>query len=152
MTPQATASLPLVKGALKDALKLRSGLSGVQVSWGTPTEMMPELIHLGDASGDQEAVSLGQRHREENYTLTVTCDVLRNDGDQEKATRRAYALAAELEDELRDNADLGLVQSGDLVLLIIQVAGPFALQEQAFEDSGVREATLEVTLSIKSRI
>lgn len=152
MTVLATASLPLVKGALRDALKLRAGLSGVQVSWGVPGEPMPELILIGDASGDQGAVSLGQRHREENYNLTVHADVLRNDGDQEKATRRVYGIAAEIENELRSNADLGLVQAGSFTLLILQVAGPFALQEIGFEDQGIREALLEITVSVKSRI
>lgn len=152
MTVLATASLPLVKGGLRDALKLRAGLSGVQVSWGTPGEPMAELILIGDAAGDQQVKTMGQRHREENYTLTVHADVLRQDGDQEKATRRVYALAAEIENEIRTNTDLGLVQAGSFSLLILQIAGPFSLQEIAFEESGVREAYLEISISVKSRI
>lgn len=141
----ATSTVPTLKANLMTRLLARTGLTGVQVSYGIPLpDPQPEFIWLGDVDGDQYFAALGHRAREEDYTLTVTVDVLRRDSDQQSATERAYAIAAEIENELRDDPTVnGAVRTAE-------IKGRMRLSER--HDDQAREAMLELSIYCQHRI
>ena len=137
----ATSTIPALKAALLSLLQARAGLSGVQVTYGMPAVSPPprrEFIALTDADGDQETAALGRTRREEVYRLKVLCSVLREGSDQQSATERAFALAAEIVSALRaDPSVTGTVRTA-------LVDGPLQLEEGASD----QHRTALVTLSV----
>lgn len=105
----ATASIAALKAALITRLKARPGLAGVQVTWGIPSQdLNDEWIMVGDVDGTQEAVHLGALRREEEYVLDIQVSVVRDmAADAQTTAERAFALAAEIEDELRTDPSVG---------------------------------------------
>lgn len=111
MTP-LTSSIPAVKGALVDALNARPALAG-KVTWGVPRETpRREWIVVGEVEGDQSQVSVGRQslsRREERYRVLVVVSVIMSAVEHPRTVaERAYALAAEVEDEVRTSPTLGL--------------------------------------------
>lgn len=143
----ATSTIQALRKALHARLVARGGLSGVQISLGIPTSKPePEWIMIGGARdpGDQEAAALGQLRREEHYHLWIDVSVVRPfDDDQVTTTDRAFALAAEVEDELRSDASVGGV------VRIAQVVG-MALAEPA--DATEREGRIVMRIDVRQRI
>lgn len=99
------------KAALVAALRVRAGLTGVQVDYadqgGTARR---QRIFLGDIEdNDHEPVALraGRRRREENYTLAVIVEVIGVSPAPENNERRALELAREVEECLADDPTLG---------------------------------------------
>lgn len=144
----ATSTIPALKAALQSQLEARTGLIGVQVSYGYPGPLPePEYIWLGDAHGSQQLATAGNRARDERYQLTVLIKTETSGLDgaaQQTAVERAFALMAEIENELRANPSM------DNVVRVARIDGPIDLLELAGAES--RGALLTVTLGIEARI
>lgn len=140
----ATSTFLAVKTAVIDGLKARPALSGVQVAWGIPKALERELIVVLGADGEQVFGALGGRRRDESLEVDVTISVTGNDSDQERVSRRALALFAEVEAFLRDDPTLGgIVRSAEI--------GPrFTVGEPARGDT--REGFVEFVISTHARI
>lgn len=143
VTYKSTA--PVLKAALFTALGARAGLSGVTISYGAPLPSAPrEFIALGDISGSQEFAALGALRKDETYTLTVYCSVLREGNQQQTCTERAFTLASELEDLLRADPTVG----GSV--RVAQLAQPFQLEE--FANDQARQSVLTLGVEATQRI
>lgn len=141
----AVSTIPAFKAALAAALRSRANLANVQVSYGAPLPSpADEFVWLADIEGEQEAAALGAQRREEIYELMVIVNVIRAGADQQAVTERAYALAAEVENELRGDGTVGGV------VRFAQVAGPFRLEEMASDTH--RGAQLTITVAVRARI
>ena len=140
----ATSTIPAFKNALYTRLAARSGLSGVQVSYGWPTGAVSrEHIILGGVDGMQEFRTIGAQHRFEEYTVTVYINVLREGVQQQTCDERCLALMAELENELRADPTVNnTVLTAEL--------GSFVLEPMANDQQ--REARLRGGVSVKARI
>lgn len=145
-----TSTIPAFKAALLAALQQRTGLHGVEVSWGYPfNSQSREWLFLGNVSGDQTAAALGRQRREESYDLEVIIAVLKpgSRGDIRARTERAFEIAAEVEDQLRTDASVGQV------VRVAQVEGPLRLSEFFVGDSGTEVgAELLLTIHVDNRI
>jgi hypothetical protein len=134
---------PSLKANLRDLLKLRSGLEGVQISWGFPKSPANEFILMGDIHDDGEATgALGNQRREETYTLEVLVKVEKNGADQEATTKRAYVLRDEIAQQLRADASVG----GAVRQALVVGTG---LME--FHSDTVRIAVLTIRIQCKQR-
>lgn len=150
----ASSVVPTVFTTLKTQLQARAGLAGVQITEGFP--LQPDLEYIAIADADpHEQTSAGQRAtphpREENFVLIVVISVVRvADTDAAEVVDRAYALAAELENELRNDptigGSLGGVNSGWAVVegLPLTTWGP--------DGQGRREALIQARVRCKARI
>lgn len=145
----STSSVPTFKLAVYQALVAlqASTLAGVQVSYGAPFPSPgAEVIWLDDVQGEQSASFLGRQRRDEDYNLNVIVWVAKQTTNQRTITERAYALAAELETVLRNDATMaGTVR-------MAQVAGPFRHEEIISEDGQGRACALTLTLNVINRI
>lgn len=142
MSTYSTA--PAFKAALLTALQARTGLAGVTISYGAPLQAPREFIALGDISGDQEFAALGALRKDETYTLTVYCSVLREGNMQQACTERCFALAAEIETELRSNVTM----SG--TVRVAELRSPFQLDE--FASDQARQSILTLGIEATERI
>lgn len=141
----ATSTIPTFKDALLTRLKARTGLSGVQITYGWPNGAVSrESIMLGGASGSQEFRTIGATQKMETYTLDVYITVIREGhGRQQNADERALELMGEIEDELRDDPTV------NNTVLTAELAR-FDLQPMA--GSETREARLTVGVNVMARI
>ena len=138
------STAPAFKAALLTALTARTGLSGVTISYGVPLNAPREFIALGDISGSQEFAALGALRKDETYTLSVYVSVLREGNQQQTCTERCFALAAEIEDELRTNVTMtGTVRVAELL-------SPFRLEEYASDQA--RQSVLTLGIQATERI
>ena len=142
----ATSTIPSFKGELLARLQARVGLSGVQVLWGLVANPSTELLLLGNVDGEQRPGALGNARREEEYFLTVTISVLRRGRDMRSAVERAWAIAAEVENELRDDASLGNL------VRVAQIDGPVTSEEVYAADGDVVEGRVTLTIRVNARI
>lgn len=139
------SSAPAFKAALLTALQARSGLSGVTVSYGAPAggAGAREFVALADIDGTQEYATLGAtaaaRRKDETFTMTVYCSVLREGQMQQECTERAFALAAEVEDAVREDPEVGGT------VRVAEVASPFSLEEFASDQARQSVVTLGIT-------
>jgi hypothetical protein len=138
------STAPAFKAALQTALTARTGLSGVTVSYGAPTQGPRESITLGDISGSQEFAALGALRKDEIYTLDVFVSVLREGSQAKQCTERCFAIAAEIEDELRTNVTM----SG--TVRVAEVQSPFQLEEYASDQA--RQSVLTLGIQATERI
>ena len=99
----ATSTAPAFMDALVTALAARTNLAGVRVNYG-PALPDPgrESINVLGLEGEQTWAGLGQLAKEEVYTVQVMVFVIREGQQTQPAVERAYALLAEIEDELRE--------------------------------------------------
>ena len=105
--------MPLYLTAFRDNLRLRAGLSGVQVmSAPVAAENVElEVITFIDVDTDEESATLGNSGREEAYICEGIIQVLEpgeGEDDAVVARDRAAALMAEVENEVRTSPDAGL--------------------------------------------
>jgi len=140
------SSAPAFKAALLTALTARSGLSGVTVSYGVPLGGPRESITLADISGSQEFRTMGGPvpKKEESYVLDVYVSVLREGNQAQTCTERCFALAAEIEDELRTN----ITMSG--TVRVAELSSPFNLEEYASDQA--RQSVLTLGIQAVERI
>ena len=147
------SSVPAVKNALYDRLAARPALTGsVLVSYGPPyPNPAREFVWVADVpSGEYSQRQIGAgpapRHREEDYVLEVFCRVIREGGQQQECTERAYELAAEVEDEVADDPNInGSISTGYLA----EVVGG-GLAEAA--DDTKREAIVSVRIRCRTMV
>lgn len=103
--------MPAAKAALLTAFGAQTGLAGVRITWGGPTEeddLAYEHIWLGRVVREApEFVAIGQQKIDEDYTVEVVVQA-RKGGDNEQATEeRLWALEAECEAAIRADLSLG---------------------------------------------
>lgn len=106
----ATSTIPALKGKLRDALKADAGLHDVLVTWGWPDAPAAEMILVGDVpEWHQEPAAMkgAAWPVEEEYVLELIVHVERAGTDQESATRRAFEIAAEIENVIRADYAVG---------------------------------------------
>ena len=138
------STAPAFKAALLTALQARTGLSGVTLSYGAPLQGPREFIALGDISGSQQFAALGALRKDETYVLDVYVSVLREGNQQQSCSERCFALAAEIEDELRTNVTMsGTVRVAELL-------SPFQLEE--FAGDQARQSILTLGIQVTERI
>lgn len=140
------STAPAFKAALLTALGARSGLSGVTISYGAPLQGPRESITLGDISGSQEFRTMSGPipKKEETYTLEVYVSVVREGNQQQTCTERCFALAAEIEDELRTN----ITMSG--TVRVAELSAPFQLEEYGSDQA--RQSILTLGIQAVERI
>lgn len=140
----ATSTIPAFKNALYTRLSARTGLAGVQVSYGWPSgAVQREHIVIGGVEGSQEFRAIGAQHRFEEYAVTVYINVLRQGVQTQTCDERCLALMAELEAELRSDPTVNnTVLTAEL--------GTFQLEPLANDES--REARLRVGVNVRARI
>ncbi len=138
------STAPAFKAALLTALQARTGLSGVTLSYGAPLQGPREFIALGDISGSQEFAALGALRKDETYTLDVYVSVLREGNQQQTCTERCFALAAEIEDELRTNVTM------TNTVRVAELLSPFQLEE--FASDQARQSILTLGIQATERI
>ena len=138
------STAPAFKAALLTALTARSGLSGVTISYGVPLGAPREFIALTDLSGSQEFAALGALRKDETYVLDVYVSTLREGNQQQQCTERCFAMAAEIEDELRTNVTMsGTVRVAELL-------SPFQLEEYGSDQA--RQSILTLGIQATERI
>jgi hypothetical protein len=138
------STAPAFKAALLTALTARSGLSGVTISYGVPLGAPREFIALTDLSGSQEFAALGALRKDETYVLDVYVSTLREGNQQQQATERCFAMAAEIEEVLRTNVTMsGTVRVAELLQ-------PFSLEEYASDQA--RQSVLTLGIQATERI
>jgi hypothetical protein len=138
------STAPAFKAALLTALQARAGLSGVTISYGAALQGPREAIVLADISGSQEFAALGALAKDETYNLDVYVSVLREGNQQQACTERCFALAAEIEDELRTNVTM----SG--TVRVAEITSPFQLEEYGSDQA--RQSILSLGISATQRI
>lgn len=141
----ASSSVPSLKHQLVLNLQARPGLANVQVTHGPPLPVPEaEFIWLGDAQGTQTRESAGNT-KLETYNLQVIVRVLSSTtaDDFKTAGDRAFALMAELENELRgDKTVSGAVRDAEVT--------DFDFKEGA--NAETNEALLDVTVHVQALI
>ena len=103
----ATSSVPGAKAALIASLQARPALVGVQVAWGEPqnSARARELIVVGAIQNFRETSATTGQWRDESYTLPVYVQVVQEGGaDHSACSQRAYAMLAEVEEQVRGGA------------------------------------------------
>lgn len=147
MTVYATSTIPAVKAELVTRFAARAGLAGVQVSYGWPKgNPQKELLIVGGAIGEQQWGPFGRFAKDEIYDLKIIVSVVFADGEQQNATERAFAIVAEIEQELRNAPNLGNTVQG-----VIDIRGNFELSENMLGGLD-REAYIEFSVHVKARI
>lgn len=141
----ATSTVPAFKAALLTRLQARTGLNGVQITYGWPSGAVKrESIMLGGVSGTQVFRTIGATQKLEEYSMTVYITVIREGaGRQQGCDERALALMAEIETELRN----GITVNNTVLTAEL---GEFDLQPMA--NAETREARLTVTINVIARI
>jgi len=87
---------------------------------------------------------LGKLRKDETYTLSVYCSVLREGNMQQTCTERCFELAAEIEDELRTNPTV------TSTVRVAQLSTPFSLEE--FASDQARQSILTLGVEATERI
>lgn len=140
----ATSTQNTLKTNLKTQLDDRAGLADVQVTIGWPKSPAKEFMLLGDIRDDgEDTAALGNRRRDERYSLFVIVKVEKETTDQTLVNARAYALAAELEQQLRTDMSV----NGAVISALVAGIG---LDE--FANDRTRMAILTVRVACHARI
>lgn len=94
----AASTIPAAKAALKAALALRAGLSGISIEWGQDADLPDndEFITIDDARSVFRAWSSFSEF-EETYLLRVHVNTLEAGGTNESAETRLWQLVKEVE-------------------------------------------------------
>lgn len=101
----ATTTVPAFLDALKAQLEARSGLAGVGIFTSPQNEEVTESIEFGyRITGTQGWAALGQRARNDDYTVTGIIWIAKDGAGEataKEARDRVYELFGELEEQLR---------------------------------------------------
>ena len=147
----ATSVVPTVRKKLRDQLKARAALARVQITTGNPQSPDAEYVALLGAD-EHEQRQAGMRSaphpREEDFVLQVRISVVQaGHADSESVVDRAFALAAELENEIRDDMTIG----GSLGNGWAEIEGlPF--EDLGPNEEGLREARIHARVHCRARI
>lgn len=101
----ATSTVPAVKAALLELLKVRPGLADVQVEYARPADdaMAHDAMWFEGARLAQKAEALGNTRRDETYTLDLVVSIRRDDdGNPQACEERMWEVIAEVENQLRE--------------------------------------------------
>lgn len=145
------SSINTVIPALQTLLLNRPGLAGVSITEGPaePSVMArEELIQILDAVGDQHVHALNKttQPRQEEYDLSVVISVVgETRSDQATLRARAFALLAEITQQLRSDPSLGL--AGQVYAAIV---GHIAYTARANDSS--RESAIDFNISVVARL
>lgn len=106
------SSVPAFQDALQAVLKTRPALQDVSIVIGPPAPGIAQeskWIALLDVVGDEKWAAMGRLSKEETYTQKVLISVITRDGEGDATVGRniAYALRAEIAEQLRDDATIG---------------------------------------------
>lgn len=102
----AASSAPAAKAALLTLLQADLG-SGVQVEYAHPgPAIQQESIFFNRTTENDTSVALGQRKRDEDYTLEVVVSVARDGNDAQGCEERCWALVGHIETVVRANPSL----------------------------------------------
>lgn len=143
----ATSTAPAFVDALVTALAARAALVGVRVKYGPPfPDPGRESIAVTGWNGDQEWASLGRLAKEEVYTVEVMIFVVREGQQTQPAAERAYALLAELEDQLRETANSPTMGA------TVRVAAVTNVQAELGVSDTTRSALLTIGVRVSARI
>lgn len=125
----APTTVPKVKAALLALMD--TALPDVKHGWGPPPpdQLRHEHIWFGDVSGAGEVGALGNRTREESYSLEVFIVVQRGGYDEQAVETRAWEILALLDAAVVENPQLtGLGQD--------PIASPFQATVGNFRQRG----------------
>lgn len=147
-----TCTAPLVKARLLELFATEDGLNGVQQEWAYPDDPQREFLFFGTTDIDELAAAIGQRSREERYTLHLWIACMQEGGRKVTAQaveERLYELVAVVEELLRPDETLGInLAANGLSLLTVEFAG--GAQDNYPEDEG-RSAQIDVRLAVRAR-
>lgn len=144
-----TSSVPVVFNTLADLLAARPGLAGVRV-WSGPPPLDgagESFLALDSTADEAQEGQLGNRRRLEQYTIRglIWCTAAGADEATMRAVRQqAYAIQAELEDELRLNHHL----SGT----VTRAEFRGSLLDQGITGDGQRQVALTFHVSIAASL
>lgn len=127
--------------ATKRALRqlIAAQLPAVQVKYGQPAaiEKARECVWIGDTEGTHTVpvLTAGRKRREEDYTITVFVEVVKDRGTLEDAEDRCEQITHAVEDVLANDPSLGNVDGlvhayadGDFSLVTDYGPGPISLR------------------------
>jgi len=143
----ATSTAPAFMDALVTALAARTNLAGVRVNYG-PALPDPgrESINVLGLEGEQTWAGLGQLAKEEVYTVQVMVFVIREGQQTQPAVERAYALLAEIEDELRETTTSPTMDN------TVRVAAVNTVNLEVGASDTTRSALLTIGVRVQARI
>lgn len=120
-------------------------LQGVRVNYG-PALPDPgrESINLLGVEGEQAWASLGKLSKDEVYTISVLIIVIREGQQTQEAVERAYTIAAEVEQLLREDVTIGNT------CRVASLDTPFDLEMGASDTT--RSALLTLGVRVEARI
>ncbi len=152
----ATSTVPDVMNAFYDDLvslatpggghgHANPPLLGVRVNYG-PALPDPgrESINILGVEGEQGWASLGKLAKDEVYTITVLIIVIREGQQTQAAVERAYTIAAEVEQLLREDVTIGNT------CRVASIDAPFDLEVGASDTT--RSALLTIGVRVEARI
>jgi len=143
----ATSVLPATRKKLRDQLKARAALARVQITTGKPQAPDSEYIAiLGAPAHRQEHAAMGTtlHPRREDFELALVVSVVQaGHPDSDAVVDRAFVLAGELENQLRDDQTIGgNVEYAEVSELPFEDLGP--------NDEGFREARIHARVRCRA--
>ena len=143
----STSTAPAFMSALVTALAARTNLSGVRVNYG-PALPDPgrESINVLGLDGEQNWAGLGQLAKEEVYTVQVMIFVIREGQQTQPAVERAYALLAEVENQLRETSTAPTMGN------TVRVASVSTVNLEVGASDTTRSALLTIGVRVQARI
>ena len=110
-TADAKAAAYTALAAAVAALDVPPGDRPVQVAYGFPGEanLGVEAIFLGAIQNDNDWASIGDGGREENYTIQLVINVMRNGWTQQRCTERASELLKVCDNALTSSSTVQLL-------------------------------------------
>jgi hypothetical protein len=136
------------KRALRDGILATLGGADVYVSVGWPGERMDRrAVWVAGADGNQTLEFLdgsGRVHRDDDFTITVLCQVLVPGGDCAEAEEDVEQLAAAVEDFIASDPDVGIF--GISLGSAMPVDGPDSLQ---IHEGAFAFVTYEIPFSVR---
>jgi hypothetical protein len=149
-----TSTIYAYETALAANLASRANLAGVQILTGPPSAGQAqhgEFLMLGNANATQTYKTFpynAPTAKDETFTIDLLIDVVQAmNTDQSTVTARAFALLAEVENELRSNPSQGVAY-----VLWSEVARSQRVEKAMNPDSGWRETLLRATVFVRARI
>jgi hypothetical protein len=159
----ATSLIQTYTETLQTNLRNRTGLREVLITDGPPPISVLDATNawlmLGDVSGLQDFATISTRRpRDEEFSIDCLISVMTPVGgdldSQTPISRRAMAIMAEVEDELRGNPtqNVGPATGSDPAGYVVssQISGPIDLTKRANDQN--REAALRFTVIVKARL
>jgi hypothetical protein len=134
---------------LRDDTELTA--TGVKVYAAREDAMEREAIVLGNADGEQESAAIGNRRRNDPFTIVVHVNVQRQEGIP-AVRRRCIELAQHVERILGATPDLGLPPSaGESSGVLTALPKAWRLMQNPAADKG-NEVELRLNIEVTTRI